>query len=618
MLHAKNQNHQDQGASLVTVMMVVAMMMALAFTVVAIAFSHLNLSFKNSNNSKAKHLAEAVLAKSIDSILSNQNFGNEGTSEEKTVRVTFDSYLKIDAESEGMLTFDQALATSEGVPYSTNNRSESSIQGVGNKVVPGESFHLVARAKVKNSISTVEAVVVVPRFPFSVAAEGAIRSSGGLVVASVKPGVPYDLNYPIHEDDLEPGHLVSNSQSGDDAVVLSGENKIYGDLQSASGVTVEGETAIFGEIRTEADPESLPVVNISSYDPELEPGLQTVNSGAGTLEVVGFNKSYGSLTVDNGVRLNGGVLYVEGDLTVSAGGVSGKGALVSTGNITVYGDGEATSDNQAAIIADGDVILRGSTSSKAKFAGLIYTKGQLKAENLRLAGVFVAAGGDSAVEFKNTEVYQDSSKSRIEIRKETVFEIPAVSPPSMGFSGKTIPATYDPNALTGNLENYRNPDTGPGQPEYLFKVPFAGSSTGFITHQFGSGGVSYVETLGPDQFVLDGSSFGLKIYGQTISSVGQAESVAVDGMVAEFAAEGRTLTEAEKNSVRTSARMIFNSTGAAFNVSQSSANYSYNNSVADGGGSTGISTFDWSLDLSDFYNRAEHMEVLYWAEYYND
>lgn len=475
-----------QGASLATVMMVVAMMMTLAFTVIAIAFNHLNLSFKNSNSSRAKHLAEAVLAQTVDSLVKDQTFGNHGTASERTIRVTLAS---LPAGSEGVLTFDTATAGSEGLPLSTNNRSEASVVGTGGKVVPGESFHLVARGTVKNSTALVEAIVTVPKFPYSVAAEGAIRSNGGLLVASVRPGVPYDLSYPIHEDDLEASHLVSNSKAGDAAVVLSGENKIYGDLQSSSGVTIEAETTVLGEVRTNATDENLPDIPISSYDPELEAGLQTVNSGAGTLEVQGFNKSYGDLTVDNGIDLNGGVLFVDGDLTVSAGGVTGKGALISTGTINITGDGDTSSDKQAALVAQGDIILTGSTSDKAKFAGLIYTKGKLQAENLRLAGVFVAAGADSEVEFENVEVYEDSTKSRIELQNDApTFELPVVSPPSMAFDGKPITATYDPNALSNNLESYRNPDTSPGQPEYLFKIPFGGSTTGFITHTYDSHG----------------------------------------------------------------------------------------------------------------------------------
>jgi len=586
-------------------MMVVAMMMTLAFTVVAMAFNHLNLSFKNGNNSKAKHLAEATLALTIDKIVKDQDFGTVGTPEERTVRLSRESL----PEGFGVVCFDEDLASTEGVLYSTNNRSESSMYGAGGRLVPGESFHLVALGQVKNSRAVVEAVVTIPKFPFSVASQGAIRSSGGLTVASVKPGIPYDLSYPLHNDDLEPGHLVSNSKSGDDAIVLVGENKIYGDIQSSSGVTIEDETAILGEVRTDSQDEALPTINAMSYDPELEPGLQTVNSGAGRLEVEGYNKSYGDLTVDNGIRLNGGVLYVEGDLTVSAGGVSGKGALVSTGDITVFGDGEAVSDNEAALIADGDIYLKGSSSEKAKFAGLIYTNGRLKADNLRLAGVFVAAGSDSEVDFKNTEVYEDTSKSKIELASKQEFELPPLSPPAMTFSGKSIEASYDPNSLMSDLSKYANPNTGPGQPEYLFKFASVGSSTGYYTYESSESGPVLVETSGPDQYLIDGSTLGLKIFGQTVNSRAEAMTVAVNELEAQFLAEGRTLTTPEKDAIRTSAGIVFDSGSAALYVSRASAEFSASSDPS----STVPPDFDWTLDMADFFSRADHMKVVYWG-----
>lgn len=99
-----------------------------------------------------------------------------------------------------------------------------------------------------------------------------------------------------------------------------------------------------------------------------------------------------------------------------------------------------------------------------------------------------------------------------------------------------------------------------------------------------------------------------------VTSESEAENVAVTNLEAQFAAEGRTLTEPEKDSIRSSARVIFASTGAAYTTSQASADFSYNQSTGGGGTTTG-SAFNWSLDLSDFYNRAEHMQVKYWADY---
>ena len=601
------------GASLATVMMVVAMMMTLAFTVVAIAFNHLNLSFKNSNNSKAKHLAEATLARAVDSIYKDQDFGRFGTAAEKTIRVTLDS---LPAGSEGVLTFDESTATAEGVPISTNNRTEGSVTGGGARLVPGESFHLVAKGTVKNSFATVETIITVPKFPFSVAAEGQIKSAGGLVVASVRSDVPYDLNYPIHEDDLQPGHLVSNSNVGDAAVILAGDNKIYGDLQSSSGVTIEDGTSVLGEIRTDAQKEVLPQTRASDYDPEGKAGMKTVNSGAGQLEIQGYNKSYGDLTVDNGVRLDGGVLYVEGDLTVSAGGVSGRGALVSTGNITVYGDGEASSDNEAAIVADGNIILNGSSSEKASFAGLIYTRGNLKAEYLRLAGVFVAAGESSNVEFKDTEVYEDASKADIEVKTEVSFTIdPGIGPDTRTPYGYPIATEIDMSALQSNVESYRNPNSGPTEADYLFKFAYAPSSTGYAT--LVPGNPIPQEVSGPDAFTIDGSKVNMKMFGVPVSSPAEAEAVALTNIEAQMVADGLTVTDLQRQTIRDDARAIFAASTPGYWISKGAVDYT-GSGGSDPTGST-TTPFEFSLDLSEFYNKhSDRMTVLYWAEMTND
>lgn len=635
------------GASLATVMMVVAMMMTLGFTVVAIAFNHLNLSFKSNNHARAKHLAEAVLAQAIDKIVADQEFGTTGTAEEKTIRIVASTnpdelFYSLPSGSEGLLTFDEDLAAAEGIAYSTNNRTESGVNGFQGITVPGESFHLVATARVKNSTSKVEAILTVPKFPFSVAAEGTIRSNGGLTVASVAPNVPYDLAYPIHEDDLRPAHMVSNfidegAEGGGIGVTLSGENKIYGDLQSSSGVELEADTAVLGEVRTYAAAEALPIIDVRKYDPDPdvmppydpdgpeypelpdESDVKYVNSGAGTLTVEGYNKSNGDLTVDSGIELNGGVLYVDGNLQVSAGGVTGKGALIATGDIRISGDGEAFSDNEASLIADGNIVLKGTTSEKAKFSGLIYTHGQLDAENLRLAGVFVAAGDSSSVEFTNTEVYQDSSLSVIELgpseTPDSTFELPPLTAPTISMNSSTFaPTSYDTSQLQANIESYRNPNAAPGEPDYLFKLPFTYSSTGFITHRYEADGtVSYVDTTGPDQYVVDGSTLGLTIFGEKVTSLSHAQSVTINGMEALV---GRPLSEEEKDDLRAAAKVAFESSSAVWTLSHSSAEHSYDNqsttNPTDPTGST--DSFSWSIDLSEFFSNSKKIEVVYWAE----
>ena len=104
-----------RGASLPTVIMVVALMMMLAFTVVAIAFNHLNLTFRSSNNAKAEFLAEAVLALAIEKAA--KDVESYGLLTDQTIELSLEAY----PGAKGFLSFDKSVASSMGVPYSSNN-----------------------------------------------------------------------------------------------------------------------------------------------------------------------------------------------------------------------------------------------------------------------------------------------------------------------------------------------------------------------------------------------------------------------------------------------------------------------------------------------------------------
>jgi cytoskeletal protein CcmA (bactofilin family) len=608
---------QKSGASLPTVIMVVALMMTLAFTVVAIAFNHLNLSFRANNNTRAEHLAEATLALAIEKAREDIDvFGISGTLASKTLVVTLDS---LPAGSRGVLSFDVDQAAALGVPYSTNNRSENSVEGSNpNQPVPGQSLHLVARGEVGGAFSTMEAIVYIPKFPYSIASEGAIRSDGGLTVAAVRPGTLVDLSAPVHPDDLLAGHLVTNSTIGEAALVLDGSNTIMGDVQSASDMTIGEDTVVHGETRTFANKASIPQLDARNYDPLEVDGadVQPVNTDAGTLRVKGYNvfgesHTEGSLTVDNGISLEGGVLYVNGDLTVHSGGVHGKGAIIATGNITILGGGEATTDNQAALVANGDIHLRGTPYEKAKFAGLVYAGGNLKSENMRLAGVFVAGGEQSEVVLKDTELYQVAEYAKLEIQQNSGFELPQLQPQEISWNGHPFQGSYDLSGVQANLENYRNPNTGPGQPEYLFKFKVEPSS--YMTYTFNSDGTVVMSTTtGPDQYLLDGGLMGMSIFGQTVHSEAEAEAVVLARM-AEL--EGRELDETEKTAVRNLAHTFYQSNQPLRTLSMRSAEYSAINGGPSGGDGSVTQPFVWSLDMSEFFGDVKPMQILTWVRY---
>jgi hypothetical protein len=172
--------------------------------------------------------------------------------------------------------------------------------------------------------------------------------------------------------------------------------------------------------------------------------------------------------------------------------------------------------------------------------------------------------------------------------------------------------SYDLSELEANLESYRNPNTGPTQPEYLFK---AQSGSIFFTYELdGSGGYNYALTTGPDQFLVDGGTLGLELFGQKVNSVSEAQAVVKNGVEAMI---GRTLTTDELNELNTNTRRTYVSGSAALGLAQASAVFTIaNEGGADPtGGEEPEDPFNWSLDLSEFFSDSKRMEVVYWGEY---
>ena len=70
----------------------------------------------------------------------------------------------------------------------------------------------------------------------------------------------------------------------------------------------------------------------------------------------------------------------------------------------IEGGAAFAAEEQLAVIATGDVTIRGEGKLRSVFQGLIYTEGDLSAEDTTLLGVFVANGSDSQVRLHDVRV----------------------------------------------------------------------------------------------------------------------------------------------------------------------------------------------------------------------
>ncbi|MDQ7821358.1 MAG: hypothetical protein RDV48_01050 [Candidatus Eremiobacteraeota bacterium] len=384
------------GIAMATLLMVVALASVVAFSLAGGSILHLNVAQSQGNSSDARNCADAATVLALEKTLSsaNLNFGVARTDTE-----TLDFHKGSDnKDAEGQLTFSTAKATELKIPYSTNNlASSSSTVGWSDRVVPQNSLHLIGVGKCNGAVQAVEAIIHLPPFPYCIATSGKFVADSEILVAAVTSKLA--LAGGIEDSEMQPGHLLSNN-TGTESVTLNGNSKITGDVQTAGEIKKNASATIIigGEEREKQSVVSLPDINLDTYDPSTptpKPGLNTITSLSASPTVTGFNICNGTLTVSGDLNLSSALLFVKGDLFIT-GGVKGKGAIVCKGNVSVGSGCILETDNQVAMLAQGNVTLGGVSPASSSFQGLVYTKGDFTASDITICGAFINAGSPTS------------------------------------------------------------------------------------------------------------------------------------------------------------------------------------------------------------------------------
>jgi hypothetical protein len=370
-----------RGATLATTLMVISLVLVTGLSLVGVCMSQLASESRTENLQIARNLAESALAQGIRQLCSDNGFGLKG---ETLPAVSFPGT----PGARGLVTFDRSQV------YSTNNLGgTSSVVGYTGRQVPKESAHLVGTGLYRDCRVNVEAILRIPRFPYCIASSGPFVSKRGVLVAAVKD--LKDLTAGDLSRHLEPGSMASNSDEKA-AVKLNSTSVVTGDVQAVGNTDIDPLAEVRGKIRVGADPADIPEVPLT--DPTLSKSADEVQKLGPIISspIEGFNRRIGPLQVSGDLKLNDAILRVDGDLTVDK-AIRGRGAIFCSGNLTVKGGANVfTTDQQVAIVAKGDVDIRGDGKSNSVFAGMIYTEGNFKAEDISLFGAFIANGKQTA------------------------------------------------------------------------------------------------------------------------------------------------------------------------------------------------------------------------------
>ncbi|MFN8611358.1 MAG: hypothetical protein U0931_27685 [Vulcanimicrobiota bacterium] len=404
-----------RGNSLLTTLVWIALIVVLAFGLAGLTVSHLSTVNHQTNRQQAKNLARSVVSTAIARIMADTDFGKSGKpSGLLSVR---------EDQGVGYLSFESGPASDVDIPYSTNNLEQTtSTAGAQGRTVPKNSVYLIGVGRVGGVTQRVEAILAVPAFPYAIAAAGTVEARGGLTIGGLQR-LP-EAAIPDSGTFL-PADLLANA-SGGQSIFLGQDTNISGDVRSAGQVVLDPNAPsnsihIKGQIKSNAAPEKIPTVDLAHYDPQINGSqfspLEQASYGNGQTRLSGIHRREGDLSVLQGLHLDGGTLYVHGDLNIQ-GGLSGKGILVVDGNVTIAGQSDFNSSNGVAVLASHDFSISGSDAEGSYFQGMVYTEGGFSADKVTVVGSLVAAGEARPVKLRDSRVF--------EVRNQPT---PAATPP---------------------------------------------------------------------------------------------------------------------------------------------------------------------------------------------
>lgn len=364
----------------------------------------------------ARNLAEAAIAEGLASVQQGEHYGQAGLPSQD-IRVDFGR-----EGSFGYLTFNRDQARSLRMDYSSNHFfSTIPRAGAQGRPVPRASVHLVGMGVCGSSRQQVEALIFKPPFSEGVSCAGRVQAENVLIGGLRDPAAfagSYDAT--PHTQKMA-GHIFANS-SGSEAIRLQDRSDIRGNVSAHGGIKISSSN-VQGEVHPRAPPRKIPrldLAQIVSTMAQIEGNWNWRGAGASPVRgggdgsaarpMSGYRVIQGPLVVSGDLHLNGAALYVKGDVEIR-GAMQGRGAIISTGRASVGKGSNHDPESNLTLCAMGDVSLEGQGKDSSFFQGMVYSEGNIRADNISVMGALVAPGGfnlmqsSGDVTLKNVNVY---------------------------------------------------------------------------------------------------------------------------------------------------------------------------------------------------------------------
>ena len=352
-------------------MALMALLTVLAAGMVAVYTSSLNHVQAFSNGELAQAEAESAINELIARLNEDPTFGDNG----EEIRGTRTRGMS-EEQAYHILTFDN----SSSYPHSVNARGGSGSGSMG-RSIPNGHVHAVATGYCRGQYRTVEVLLEHPPFPYGLASSGQINSVTPLEVRGTSgawsPG-----------DEDRPGHLVSNSPGGVTIGSSSGASTfISGMVKSRGAINIGQPATVLEGLFPHSSTVQLPNINLASFNNYGDDGVIEILDREFPAQILdAMYYSHHTITYNGPVSMNNSFMYCEEDINIY-GGLSGVGAIVARGNVTINGGSQFSGTNNVAVLAGGRITLRGAGNY---FRGIVYGEGGIDAQNVTVVGNAIA------------------------------------------------------------------------------------------------------------------------------------------------------------------------------------------------------------------------------------
>ncbi|MBX3170472.1 MAG: hypothetical protein KF760_23905 [Candidatus Eremiobacteraeota bacterium] len=386
--------------SILSVLMLVTVLSLLASTMAGVYLMNLNFAQTHQNAALALQEADAAVGRLTTALVQNLDLNLTDWTYQGTL-----GKADPDPEVWAAISFGDRTIGGVHLPRSINNFGGSASD---HETPPGKC-RVYAVGYCRGVIQTVEVLLSAPPYPYGLAVAGNLESEA-LTIRGTADG----------DDSPRPGHLATRRK-----LTLGANSYISGDVYAREADISPSNCTILGARRLSETPRELPLLDIDElfgkvtghavkidvpamFNPQVLNTLYTWGTPGNNADTLRLETS--SIHFDNGI------LRVYGSVSIDAVTLSGKGAILCTGNLTIDSQTDLDGrDDWLALVAGGKITLRSGNHTQIR--GIVYAQQGLEAEKVLVNGSAICNSASdpdqAAAKLTNCEFASDPTTANV-------------------------------------------------------------------------------------------------------------------------------------------------------------------------------------------------------------